>query len=195
MNFLAHIYLSRHDEEEMVGNFLGDFVKGRNLDHYPPKLSAGIRLHRLIDVFTDTHPIFEESKQLLKPYFKRYTPVVIDMFYDHFLAANWSDYCEESLEQESLHFYDTMEKFDAYLPERVKYILPYMKADNWLLSYATVEGIGQALQGINRRTGGKAGIGEAIVQLTAHYEELKEHFQRFFPLLQEYVQEVRSQNK
>src|SRR3954453_2663939 len=98
MNFLAHLYLSGNDPEIMVGNFLGDFVRGRNLlERYKKNIATGIELHRTIDEFTDTHPIVAQSKNRLREKYRHYAAVIVDIFYDHFLAKNWSEYSSELL--------------------------------------------------------------------------------------------------
>ena len=105
MNFLAHLYLSGEEEPVLLGNFMADFVKGnpeaRLRTILPPEVVAsgifpelirGIQLHRHIDHFTDTHPIVERTKARLRPEFRKYAGVISDMFYDHFLAAEWTAY-------------------------------------------------------------------------------------------------------
>src|SRR5690349_12341831 len=99
MNFLAHIFLSGDDPEIMVGNFIGDFVKGRNLDdRFSSGIVKGIELHRAIDEYTDSHPVVAQSKNRLRPKYRHYAPVIVDVFYDHFLAKNWKNYHPTSLE-------------------------------------------------------------------------------------------------
>ena len=93
MNFLAHLYLSGDNEQIIVGNFIGDFVKGRNaLQTFDPTIALGIELHRAIDQFTDTHPVVRSSKDRLRPKYRHYAGVIVDIFYDHFLARKWNDY-------------------------------------------------------------------------------------------------------
>ena len=90
MNFLAHIYLSGDDPNIQLGNFIGDFVKGRNLvEQFGHEIAKGIELHRAIDEFTDKHPIVKLSKVRLREKYRHYAPVIVDIFYDHYLAKNW----------------------------------------------------------------------------------------------------------
>ena len=97
MNYLAHIYLSGDSKEIKVGNFIGDFVKGNQHQHFPEKVAYGIILHRRIDSFTDQHSAVRECIQLLRPGYGKYAGIVADIFFDHFLASNWKDYSMDSL--------------------------------------------------------------------------------------------------
>jgi len=92
MNYLAHLYLSGPSEEIKVGNFIGDYVKGNNYNRYSQKIQKGILMHRQIDSFMDNHPITRQSASIFKTRYKRYSSVVIDIIYDHFLATSWNNY-------------------------------------------------------------------------------------------------------
>lgn len=184
MNFLAHLYLSGGIPEIMVGNFIGDFVKGRNLlEQFRPGIAKGIELHRMIDEFTDGHSIVMESKKRLRPKYRHYAAVIVDMYYDHFLARNWNDYHPELLPDFAEKSYTIMEQHWPILPEGVRYILPYMIKSNWLVNYATIEGIQRALTGMSRRTKFVSGMNEATAELLAYYNDFESEFRLFFPEL------------
>src|SRR5262245_31941525 len=153
MNFLAHIYLSGTNPKTMVGNFIGDFVKGRNvLEQFEAEIARGIELHRSIDEFTDHHPVVLESKIRLRPKYRHYAAVIVDVFYDHFLSRFWSNYNTEPLEKFSVRSYTILQNNWDVLPADVRHMLPYMIKDNWLLNYGTFTGIGRALSGMSRRS-------------------------------------------
>jgi len=184
MNFLAHIYLSGNDPDIMVGNFIGDFVKGRNLEEqFGAKIARGIELHRAIDEFTDSHSIVRQSKLRLRSGYGHYAPVIVDVFYDHFLAKNWNDYNDLLLPDFAEQTYQTIENFTTILPEDVKQMLPYMIRGNWLVNYARIEGIQRALMGMSRRTKFNSKMDESINDLRAHYNDFKKEFETFFPEL------------
>lgn len=186
MNFLAHLYLSGDQEEVMIGNFIGDFVRGRDIySRYSFHLALGIELHREIDEFTDSHPVVLESKVRLRPKYRHYAPVIVDMFYDHFLAANWNQYHTQSLAEYAEKAYKSLQKFGSILPPQVKHLMPYMIEGNWLLNYAKPEGIHRALSGMARRTPYESKMDEAIHDLKLHYKEFDSEFTRFFPDLVE----------
>jgi acyl carrier protein phosphodiesterase len=187
MNFLAHIYLSGDNPNIMVGNFIGDFVKGRNLmQQFEPQIVKGIALHRAIDEFTDHHPIVRESKIRLRPKYRHYAAVIVDVFYDHFLSKYWGAYHPEPLVKFSADTYKTIEKYWEILPEGVKYMLPYMIRGNWLLNYGKMEGIQRALSGMSRRSRHESKMDESVTELNEHYDAFKGEFELFFPELTAY---------
>jgi acyl carrier protein phosphodiesterase len=184
MNFLAHLYLSGENTSIMLGNFIADFVKGKNLlEKVGPEIAKGIELHREIDFFTDQHPIVRESKNRLRPKYHHYSAVIVDVFYDHFLAKNWHDYHAELLADYANHVYAIIQKNAPLLPERVNLMMPYMIKGNWLLNYAELEGIHRALTGMTRRTPYESRMDESISELRENYEEFKSEFEAFFPEL------------
>ncbi|HEX5168184.1 MAG TPA: ACP phosphodiesterase [Cyclobacteriaceae bacterium] len=184
MNFLAHLYLSGDDDSVMVGNFIGDFVKGRNLsERYDTSIVRGIELHRSIDAFTDSHSIVMQSKDKLREKYHHYSAVIVDMYYDHFLARNWSTFHALSLKEYTLVAYSTIKKYEDILPDAVRHMLTYMSRDNWLLAYAKLEGIHRALSGMARRTPFQSRMEEAVVDLEKHYDVFEKEFLEFFPEL------------
>src|SRR5438477_1888440 len=180
MNYLAHLYLSNDQPMVMIGNFIADHVKGKQFNLYSEEIQKGILLHRSIDTFTDQHKIVEQSKLLLRPYFHKYAPVIVDVFYDHFLARDWKGYHSQSLDNYSNDVYQLMENNLSLLPERAQYMLTYMKKYNWLTGYATINGMERALSGLSRRTTFDSKMEEAPKFLTEHYNLFEKHFKIFF---------------
>ncbi len=190
MNFLAHLYLSGDNTSVMLGNFIGDFVKGKNLiEKVGPEMAKGIELHREIDFFTDQHPIVRESKKRLRPKYRHYSGVIVDVFYDHYLAKNWKDYHHQLLPDYADRVYNLIQKNNALLPERVNMMMPYMIKGNWLVNYATLDGIHRALSGMTRRTPYESKMDESISDLTENYEEFKTEFITFFPELRKHCKD------
>lgn len=186
MNFLAHIYLSFGDDEITLGNFMADSIRGNKFKHLPERVQKGIFLHREIDTFTDTHPIPKKSSKKLHENYSHYSRVIVDIFYDHFLAKNWKTYSNEPLSVFVDRFYNLLEDNYAILPDGVKRMMPYMISDNWLLNYANLEGIGKVLNGMNRRTKNKSKMNFAIVDLEKHYDAFEAEFTAFFEELVEF---------
>ena len=187
MNFLAHVYLSGNDTQLMIGNFIGDFVKGKDLTaHFDPKIVRGVELHRAIDEFTDRHAVVQDSKNRLRPKYRHYSGVIVDMYYDHFLAKNWNDFHEVPLQDFALSFYEIIKLNQKILPEEVQHLIPYMVRGNWFLNYAHKEGIHRALSGMSRRTSFDSKMDEAIEDLTIFYSEFENEFRKFFPTLKEF---------
>lgn len=187
MNFLAHIYLSGDDDELKIGNFIADSVKGKSFIKYPERVQQGIVLHRAIDTFTDAHPIFRQSSQRLFPTYSHYSTVIVDILYDHFLAANWQVYSSQPLDEYVQEFYELLQENLEILPKAVQRFLPYMMRDNWLLDYATVEGIGRILSQMNRRTKYKSKMDLAVNELDLYYSDFEAEFKLFFKDLESFT--------
>lgn len=181
MNFLAHLYLSGNDTEVIVGNFMGDAVKGRDLSRFTPHIERGLRLHRAIDSFTDTHPMVLLGRERAHPHAGRYAAVVMDLFYDHLLASEWGTFHSEPLPVFAGRMYTLLEANEHRMPDRTRRMLPYMVAGDWLTSYATIEGIGQALEGLSRRVphGGPMRGAERV--LAGHLGSYLNEFRNFLP--------------
>lgn len=187
MNFLAHAHLSGEDEPLLFGNFVADSIKGRQLQSYNRRIVQGVKLHRIIDAFTDQHPLVRNSVALVKPDLGRYAGVAVDIFYDHFLAKNWCRYSATDLTDFSLWVYRVMGKHFSVLPPHSRRILPYMVAQNWLVSYANLHDLERVFSGMDRRTGYKSQMGRAVPVLKSLYADLQNDFAIFYPNLQSMV--------
>ncbi|MEP5340266.1 MAG: acyl carrier protein phosphodiesterase [Algibacter sp.] len=180
MNFLAHIYLSGNNDLVTIGNFIADGIKGKDYKKYQDDIQTGILLHRQIDTYTDAHKTVRKSTKRLHEKYGHYSGVIVDILYDHFLAKNWSKYSETSLEEYVDNFYDSLEHHYDILPLRIQKMMPFMMADNWLLSYASIDGISRVLDGMNRRTKNRSSMDEAVVELEEFYNEFETEFTDFF---------------
>lgn len=145
MNYLAHIYLSGNNDLLKIGNFMADGIRGKDYLYFPEEVKKGILLHRKIDSFTDTHLIYRKSKHRLHEKYGHYSGVIMDIIYDHFLAKNWEQYSAEKLESYVDNFYNLLEENQEILTLKTKNLLPYMKQNNWLLSYQSINGIEKIL--------------------------------------------------
>lgn len=189
MNFLAHIYLSGSDTELLLGNFFADSLKGKSYLKYPPGIQRGVVLHRAIDFYTDTHPTVRKSISRLFGTYGHYSGIIVDIIYDHFLASHWKSFSSVPLDLFVSDFYELLQENFSILPKPVQQFMPYMIKDNWLLSYASVEGIGKILYQMNERTNRKSNMNFATVELKEHYEEFETEFISFFEELRVFVLE------
>ncbi|WP_299160576.1 ACP phosphodiesterase [uncultured Tenacibaculum sp.] len=180
MNFLAHLYLSGDNTELMIGNFIADHIKGNKFSHYSEGIKKGILLHREIDTFTDAHDIVRKSKRRLHERYRHYDGVIIDIFYDHFLARNWKKYSQIPLDIYVKSVYNLLQENNNILPDKTRELLPYMIQYNWLYNYQFAKGIQEVLNGMNKRTQGKSKMNLATEDLLIHYEILEEDFTLFF---------------
>ena len=189
MNFLAHIYLSGDNDHIKIGNFMADGIHGRKPEEFPPDIRKGILLHRAIDSYTDVHPVFRQGTKRLHPTYHHYAGVIMDIFYDHFLAKNWSDYSDEKLEDYAEAFYQSLRDNYDVLTDRTKGLMPYMTEHNWLASYATKEGIARILTQMDNRTKNRSGMRNSINELLEYYEVFEEEFTVFFADLMAFSKE------
>ncbi|MDW5288164.1 acyl carrier protein phosphodiesterase [Formosa sp. PL04] len=182
MNYLAHIYLSENQEKITIGNFIadGNGITGKSYLKFPKAIQIGILLHRQIDTFTDAHPTVRQSTKRLHGNYGHYSGIIIDIFYDHFLAKNWANYSDTPLADYAQWFYTLLQNNYDDLPERTQQLLPYMVKANWLLSYATIEGIEDVLIGMNKRTKNKSQMHLAVNELEMYYDEFEAEFTSFF---------------
>lgn len=187
MNFLAHLFLSGEPGEQMVGNFIADSVKGNAIQGFTKGIQEGIKLHRAIDGFTDSHPEMQKSKERLRSRYKKYAPVITDIFYDHFLAVNWADYSAVSLRDYTNRIYTYLGEYYHLFPLRSKQFYDYMVKYDILFAYTKIEGIEKVMQGMSRRAHFISGMETATEELIKEYKGFEAEFRSFFPGLQKYV--------
>lgn len=187
MNFLAHIFLSENDTLLKIGNFVADSIRGKDYLNYPPRVQQGVILHREIDTYTDAHPIWRASKKLIVPQYNHYAAVLIDMYYDHYLAKNWDDYCDIPLEEYTQTFYTSLEDNFDILPPRVQLFLHIMLKEDWLMKYRSIEGLKYILTQMDRRSKGTSKMALGTTELLEHYEVFETHFTAFFKELQDHL--------
>jgi len=187
MNHLAHIFLSGDDEYIKIGNFIGDYIKGKKYRKYDPKIQKGIIMHRHIDDFTDKNPIPKDVKHLFSPYFHKYAGIIIDLFYDHFLAINWDKFSDQPLQDFVQDFYAMLEKNNEQLPDQVQSFLPRMIEQNRLYSYKNLQGLEQALKIMSRRTSLPDHTSKAIKTLSENYLTINRNFLEFFPTIISFI--------
>lgn len=190
MNYLAHALLSNSFDEVFIGNFIGDAVKGKNFEAYGEKVQMGILLHRKIDHFTDCHPAFISSRKRLSTKFGRYSAVIVDIFYDHFLAVSFSRYSDVPLQDFSKRTYQTLQDFYELLPEKIKFLLPVMVKENWLENYQNFDGIQRTLTGLSKRARFENKMHLSLFELKANYELYNNEFIDCFEAVSEYVQSL-----
>lgn len=177
MNFLAHSYLTFTDEQ-IVGQFLEDFIRNRDRFTFPEKIGEGITLHRAIDTFTDAHPEIHEAKKIFSPLVRLYSGAFVDVSFDYFLANSLPD---KTLLSHSQRVYRVLRNHEKFLPENFLRMLDRMEKDNWLYNYREDWGIKFSLQNVLNKA-------KYLEKDTAVFEvflnnkpQLQYHFDRFFP--------------
>lgn len=189
MNFLAHFHLSHQSEAAVLGGLLGDFVKGRAYQDFPAEIAQAILLHRRIDSFTDGHEFIRQSKSRLAPPFRRYSGIVLDLFFDHYLATHWEKFSSRTLESFCNDVYRQLnQNLDVY-PDDCRMVVQMMSQHDWLTSYRDTQSIERALKGISRRLSRKTPVADAIIYLSDQYADFEQDFLNFYPLLCVYSEE------
>ena len=195
MNYLAHIRLAGDDPQCLIGNFLGDFVKGRlSEDSYAPGIRRGIVMHRRIDAWTDSHEVTRECARLISPERRRWSRVILDIFYDHLLAVNWERYSDESLEDFLDRAYGIILGAADIFPESAAARIITIIEDGWMEKYRSISGLGVVFEGMSRRVRRKNPLSGSEQELVACYDEMNEHFNRFFPEIIEYAKRLEKAN-
>lgn len=190
MNFLAHAHLSGNNRDVLFGNFIADAVKGKDFERFNGNIQIGIKLHRQIDSFTDSHPVFKKTLGRIRENFGKYSGVAVDIYYDHFLAKNWPNYHHLELGEFADMVYSILTANYEILPTRTKRLLPFLVTQNWLVGYASLNDLQLVFYGMDRRTGLKSGMSRAVEVLQQNYPGIKTDFEVYYPQLVEFANET-----
>ena len=192
MNYLAHLLLADDTDASRIGNLLGDFTRG-SLEElgkiYPPELVQGIKMHRAVDRFTDSHPVFKQCRSLLAPERRRFAGIIIDILFDHYLCKHWADYSDTPLDAFCQQVYAAFEKHPEWRAGRLAGAFPLMKRENWLMAYTTVDGIELTLQRVSRRSPRVGAIAGGIHDFKKHYADFEQAFHVYMPELVHFVRQ------
>ncbi|HEY0065450.1 MAG TPA: ACP phosphodiesterase [Telluria sp.] len=193
LNFLAHIFLARHSDDAMLGALLGDFVKPHSGFAFNAEVEREILIHRKVDAFTDSHPLVLHAKTLFPGPSRRFAGILLDVFYDHVLAAHWDRYADVALAPFVQRFYQTLRDNADLLPPRLAGAAPYMIRQDWLGSYVDYGGVEIAIRRMSTRLSKNGDIMCAgLDDLSANYDALANDFHAFFPELIAFVHRTRT---
>jgi acyl carrier protein phosphodiesterase len=192
MNYLAHLHIAEASDSNLLGNLLGDFVKGNPSEQFSEDIVQGIRLHRWVDAYTDSHEVMILAKGLFPATTRRFSPIALDMFWDHCLAKHWQRFHSQSLRQFVLDA-ERKVKIDhsSSLPERYMMVSNKMWQGRWLESYAEFENIHFALQRMSLRRERMKPLAECYVSLEDSYQELESLFFSLYPQVLEKAKSIR----
>lgn len=180
MNYLAHSYLSNNKPHLLIGNFIADHIRGNEFDEYSTEIQEGIKLHRNIDVFTDTHEHFKLSKRLFYDGFEKYSGILIDIYYDYFLAKNFETITQQNLFVYSQNVYSTYDSYKEVLPKSSVNFLHYVLENDIYCAYADINGIEKVLYHLSHRIKHGVMLNKSVSLFSKHEKELKQHFDIFF---------------
>ncbi len=188
MNYLAHLALAGDEPEAQVGQVLADLVSARRIASFEPGIQAGIRAHQKIDVYADSHPAVAAARRRLQPPYRRFAGILLDVYFDHFLAKGWHRHGDgTSLAEFATKRYLVLRKYRDLPPKRFRIVVDAMSRDNWLVGYSKVAGVERALRGISKRLTRENPIASGVSALSENYERLRSDFEEFFPQLKEYA--------
>lgn len=194
MNFLAHLYLAclpgeqKNKEGLVIGNFIADSVKGNKYQLFDESIRKGILMHRAIDFFSDNNPVYLQSVHRLRPVYGKYSGIITDMFYDHFLALEWNTYSPVRLKDFCNEIYTVLSAHKNKMPEESRIILKYMIKNDWLHSYKEIAGIRSALEGMSKRMKYYFPMDKAVDELEKSRSIYQNDFSEFFPLLIKHIE-------
>lgn len=186
MNFLFHMYLSGDDQQILVGNFMGDFVKGPLGNAYPKRVRQGLMLHRKIDSFAQADPHFQASRLRMSPEYGLYRGVLVDLFYDHFLAKEWDAWSDRTFADYLAWSRGVIDRHLPVMPKQLQEFVPII-FNELLPSYQNIAGTESALNRMSRRVKRTNPLADGGGELTRHYEGLKADFERFLPVAQRFA--------
>ena len=185
MNWLAHLYLAQPTVEHRLGNLLADFIKGSVRQQFSLEMQAGMKHHQQIDSFTDQHPVCRHSKTLISPTHRRMAGILVDIFYDHHLARQWSEYSDVPLAVFTHDIYCSFQSYSGWLPADIHVLLDRLATEDWLTQYQTIEGIEETLSRLSRRISQRwqrpVNLCPAVEDWVTHYPLFAQDFAQFFP--------------
>lgn len=180
MNYLAHAFLSFNNEPITVGNFIADHIKLADAGHLPPEIKQGVLLHRRIDYFTDTHPLFIKSKRNFYDGFERYSGVLVDIYYDYLLAKNFDKFSDVKLDAFTKNIYSVLQNNTHHLPDSSKGFLNYVLQNDTFYEYSKIEGIEMVLKHLSYRINHGIFLNESVPLFLQYEKSIEEDFLNFF---------------
>ena len=191
MNYLSHLFLAESSEESIIGNLLGDFVKGRLMDNYSPEIIRGIKTHRKIDFYTDKHPVVKETRKLISNERRKYSGVLVDIFFDHFLSVYWDSYSDSDFDEFIEKSYEILLKYRDIYPEKGKILIPRIVEKDWLRKYKSLDGLKLVFEKMSLRISRENPLPGSEQELIDNYTDMESNFKKFFPDLIKFVEEIR----
>lgn len=184
MNYLAHIALSGSNTDVMIGNFIGDFIKGDEFNNFPKDLKKGMLLHRAIDSFTDSHPINIQSKRRFYKEFPKVGGIITDIVYDYFLCLNWNTFYNIELELFITNTYIQLEINKNKFPLEMEGLYEHLITNDWFKRYQTQKGTALSLSQIGAKIKYSKDLGTAFEIVNNNFEEFNDEFLAFYNELQ-----------
>ncbi|WP_416306637.1 ACP phosphodiesterase [Neptunicella sp. SCSIO 80796] len=187
MNYLAHLFLAQPNPDSHTGNLLGDFCRGIDTTVFSDRILAGLRNHRMVDKYTDTHPVIRQAKQQFRHSQRRFAGIALDVLFDHYLIVHWSEYSQTDFDQFCQQAYAKLAQRLAIMPPRMQQVIGSMVEHQWLSQYQSLDGVARALDAIAKRIRFTNQFAGSIKDIEQNYIEFEQCFNQFFPTLIQHV--------
>lgn len=181
LNHLAHLFLSPDAPLIRIGSLMGDFARGIDVGGLPPQVRQGIRHHRAVDAFTDTHPQVLASKRLFSSQRRRFAGVALDMLYDHYLLRHWQQFSNLDTGIFIAGMYREFREHEHLMPDNMRRVTRRMAENDWFNAYADLDNLGYALNRVAGRIRFRHRFFDIIQEIEEHDRELEQRFLSFFP--------------
>lgn len=192
MNFLVHAQLAGDSDEYLLGSVLGDFIKGSDLSHLPCHVQSGVRFHRKVDVFSDTHDYYRDAKSILLANEKRYSAIVLDIYCDYLLGQFWHNFSADSFERFCQRIYALIAKHDYLVPLHLRPVLKKLVQEQWFHRYQTIEGIEYTLQRVRTRLSRDFNLVQILHDFLANPQLIEDPFCSFYADLRNFARAHKS---
>ncbi len=191
MNHFAHLVLARPTIESTVGNLLGDFARGIDVDSLAPAVRAGLDNHRAVDRFTDAHPRVRAMKQAFIPARRRFAGIALDIYFDHLLIRYWHRFDARDADTVIGEFYRRMLEGESLMPAaHMRSTTRRMVDYDWFGSYRDVDAVAEAIDRVAARIRFEHRFDNAIEDLRRNHEQIRDGFFEFFPALRQHVADL-----
>lgn len=178
----------------MYANLQGDYIKGKDLSHLPEIVQRGSHLHRTIDNYVDTHEDVKELLHQLYPYLPKISGIAVDLYFDHLLARDWSNFHDIPLRDFIDAFYQHPPGFqDSFAPEFL-FMLDKMKEYDWLYQYQYLRGLSSASGGLSRRISFENNLHQAPHVFAMLQPEIEQAFYKYMESAQPFFEDYFKKN-
>lgn len=170
----------------MTANLFGDFVKGKDLSAYHPKVQEGILLHRKIDSYIDhSETVLILMRKLYKS-LPKVSSVAIDLFFDHLLAKNWNQFHPKPLDDFLNQYYQTIQLSEKLYSANFIAMMQKLIEHNWISFYPTLYGLEKSCQGVSSRISFPNELKNGKTVFLQLQEEITDTFFQFMKEANEY---------
>ncbi|MFA9421022.1 MAG: ACP phosphodiesterase [Gammaproteobacteria bacterium] len=191
MNYFAHLVLAQPTVESTVGNLLGDFARGVDQSALDPAVLAGLKNHRAVDRYTDSHPKVNALKQCFSKKRRRFAGIALDVYFDHLLVSYWANFDHRRLDDVITEFYQRMQQGQTLMPgSEMRRITSRMITNDWFGSYRDIDSVAEALDRIATRIRFPNAFDNAIEDLRGNEDLIQSVFLQFYPELKAHVESL-----